>query len=1087
MSAALVLSACSSGSDVEEGTGKSQQAIVSGLSGFVFLATGHVSMQDRTQVIGGDVGVAAGTGDSINTTFDTKIGIGRSVIGQRIVLGDRTVAGNLFVTTLIAPHATFASQSPFSAPPVAPAIAAFSAGTAALTVNGGQTVTLAAGSFGQVTVNGTLNLSGGSYQVQNLTLGPDGAVVALAPSILRVAGRISAADRSRITTTSNAGALRVFVAGADDTTGGVVLGNDARLSALMVSRAGFRAGDRLIASGALAARDIALAHDSTFTFDSGFACNTDASCDDNNPCTTDLCVDTQCRHNPALDGTSCSDSNACTGADHCQAGACVPGAPVACDDGLFCNGAETCNGSSGCVPGAPPPISDGVDCTDDSCNEATDSISHLPNNARCGSGFQCNATAGCVDINECANGSANCDSNATCTNTNGGFACACNSGFTGDGHTCTPTCTPMTVGFGVQRCVLARQDGSVDLFLSPDGTNKYQDRSGGSPPPYLQSDEPEQNFCGPTAGKNQLFWYGTDPAYGSLAGAMKANSWTADVFDSRCQDLCLPFDFVCEAACDALAIPAFAAFSGAGTLPEDMNGVMDSLKPPGYVRCNNGDDITLPQLQWSLAHGNPVIFLESRAENNLHWAVISGLYRDTPSSELKLRFLNSSPDVNFAEYQSNASIEKVSQGTGSSLVKGFLDNVLGINPTIIRYAKASDILQGTSNVCDDWHSNDLTTQAGGPPIPPLAAGTSVVGYATTFNDQNQQHVVFIDTSFHVQELFYTDHWQGSDLIQQATNATDHPPPVAPGSVLGAYTTTFNNQQHVDYISADGHINELMHDTAWHWRDLTADSDAPQALVTSSLTGYQTTYGVGQQHVNFLDSTSGHVIELFINAGGAHWQKSDLTDTALKADGTKPPKPRANSPLTGYQTAWNSQQHVDFIDSTSGDIWELYFDSSWHALDLTTNAGAAPPKSASPLSAYTSDVNGNQQHLIFIDTNDHVQEMFFTGSLPWVAGDLNVKAGIPNIAALSTGLHGYTTTYTSPHQQHVNFVSASDRHIYELFFDNVNWHARDLTKAPVPPAPLPVTGSQVTGYETTWNRQQHVDYIGADGHVYELFL
>ncbi|HEY5375155.1 MAG TPA: hypothetical protein VIK01_15855, partial [Polyangiaceae bacterium] len=85
------------------------------------------------------------------------------------------------------------------------------------------------------------------------------------------------------------------------------------------------------------------------------------------------------------------------------------------------------------------------------------------------------------------------------------------------------------------------------------------------------------------------------------------------------------------------------------------------------------------------------------------------------------------------------------------------------------------------------------------------------------------------------------------------------------------------------------------------------------------------------------------------------------------------------------------------------------------------------------------------------------------------------------------LHGYLTTYTSPHQQHVNFVSASDRHIYELFFDNVNWHARDLTKVPVPPAPLPVAGSQLTGYETTWNHQEHVDYIGADGHLYELFL
>ena len=30
-----------------------------------------------------------------------------------------------------------------------------------------------------------------------------------------------------------------------------------------------------------------------------------------------------------------------------------------------------------------------------------------------------------------------CDANAMCTNTDGGFTCACNMGFTGDGKTCT--------------------------------------------------------------------------------------------------------------------------------------------------------------------------------------------------------------------------------------------------------------------------------------------------------------------------------------------------------------------------------------------------------------------------------------------------------------------------------------------------------------------------------------------------------------------------------------------------------------------------------------------------------------------------
>ena len=41
-----------------------------------------------------------------------------------------------------------------------------------------------------------------------------------------------------------------------------------------------------------------------------------------------------------------------------------------------------------------------------------------------------------LDIDECVDGTDNCDSNATCTNTPGNFTCACNEGYSGDGVTC---------------------------------------------------------------------------------------------------------------------------------------------------------------------------------------------------------------------------------------------------------------------------------------------------------------------------------------------------------------------------------------------------------------------------------------------------------------------------------------------------------------------------------------------------------------------------------------------------------------------------------------------------------------------------
>ena len=41
-----------------------------------------------------------------------------------------------------------------------------------------------------------------------------------------------------------------------------------------------------------------------------------------------------------------------------------------------------------------------------------------------------------TEIDECDIGTDNCDRNSVCTNTPGGFTCACNQGYTGDGLTC---------------------------------------------------------------------------------------------------------------------------------------------------------------------------------------------------------------------------------------------------------------------------------------------------------------------------------------------------------------------------------------------------------------------------------------------------------------------------------------------------------------------------------------------------------------------------------------------------------------------------------------------------------------------------
>lgn len=75
-----------------------------------------------------------------------------------------------------------------------------------------------------------------------------------------------------------------------------------------------------------------------------------------------------------------------------------------CDDGQFCNGPETCAPQSpqsddrGCQSGAAPIIDDGIDCTDDHCDEDTDGPRHIANDALCDDGTFCNGAETCGEI-----------------------------------------------------------------------------------------------------------------------------------------------------------------------------------------------------------------------------------------------------------------------------------------------------------------------------------------------------------------------------------------------------------------------------------------------------------------------------------------------------------------------------------------------------------------------------------------------------------------------------------------------------------------------------------------------------------------
>jgi hypothetical protein len=178
----------------------------------------------------------------------------------------------------------------------------------------------------------------------------------------------------------------------------------------------------------------------------GVGCNTGTpmECDDAVSCTDDTCnpLTRLCEHT-ALDAL-CDDGNPCNGGETCDARAgCMVGTPVNCDDriactddacdtrtgacshtpihsacqdGVFCNGAESCDTVRGCISGAAPSCSDGILCTDDVCSAATDSCQNTPIHGRCDDSQYCNGTERCEAGRGCVSGAVPaCDDGIGCT------------------------------------------------------------------------------------------------------------------------------------------------------------------------------------------------------------------------------------------------------------------------------------------------------------------------------------------------------------------------------------------------------------------------------------------------------------------------------------------------------------------------------------------------------------------------------------------------------------------------------------------------------------------------------------------------
>jgi hypothetical protein len=232
-------------------------------------------------------------------------------------------------------------------------------------------------------------------------------------------------------------------------------------------------------------------------------------------------------------------------------------------------------------------------------------------------------------------------------------------------------------------------------------------------------------------------------------------------------------------------------------------------------------------------------------------------------------------------------------------------------------------------------------------------------------------------------------------------------------------------------------------------------------------------------VDYLTS-NGHIEELSVQGFG-NWAAADLTTLAHA--------PAAVGNPDGFQTTLSGQGPVARVDylTSNGHIEELYVQGSgdWAAADLTalTNAPAAVGNPVGFQTTLTGQ--GPTARVDYRTSNGHIEELSVTGSPGnWTPRDLTTIAHAPAAVGNPTG---FQTTLTGQNPTARVDYRTSNSHIEGLSVTGTNpqhWTAKNLTALTNAPAAV----GDPHGFQTTLTGQNptaRVDYLTSNGHIEEI--
>ncbi|GAB3581884.1 hypothetical protein GCM10027406_23900 [Leifsonia lichenia] len=194
-------------------------------------------------------------------------------------------------------------------------------------------------------------------------------------------------------------------------------------------------------------------------------------------------------------------------------------------------------------------------------------------------------------------------------------------------------------------------------------------------------------------------------------------------------------------------------------------------------------------------------------------------------------------------------------------------------------------------------------------------------------------------------------------------------------------------------------------------------------------------------------------------------------------------PNTQSAPFGFETHYDGTQRVVYRGRDSHIHQLSNSTNGWHDIDISAATGSPATSAIAAPTGYSFEAQGTA-HVLARTEDGHILE-YWQDASAWHWGDLTVSAGAPP-AYESDIVRGYV--YRGEGSQHVDYVGA-DQHVHELWWDAAGWHHNDLTASTgASPAAL---GSHPFGYAfESQSRQpvatQHVIYQGSDRYIHELW-